>query len=253
MSALHQSCKYLCWSPDHRCTLSYKLLKDLVFHLSFPCFYALWSPWDLCPEVPWGNRWVVQPLLPTPTDHLPAPLLHLEQLRVRATAVSCRQMHMTDAWERPLGIRKCFRHLFANCCHKLVVSNVWISFLCCTWGKEGKSRDTWFVLEFSVTVSHWVHYPTCIFSNAGDPVQVPFRTQPSIWGNFIQLHIDLIHRLPSADNPTTQWYHVLSLGGLTLLSPEGRSMFIFCLNNTILNFVFDTNFKLTEKVQWYFH
>ena len=24
----------------------------------------------------------------------------------------------TDAWERPLGIRSCFRHLFANCCHK---------------------------------------------------------------------------------------------------------------------------------------
>lgn len=112
-----------------------------------------------------------------------APLLHLEQLRVRATAAGCDRS--SDRWEGPVGLRTRFRHLFANCCHKLVVSNVCISFLCCTWGKEGKSRDTWFVLEFAVTVSHWVHYPTCVFSNAGDPVQVPFWTQPSVWGPFI--------------------------------------------------------------------
>ena len=93
---------------------------------------------------------------------------------------------------------------------EIVSVSVWISFRCCTWGKEGKSRDTWFVLEFSVAVSHWVHYPTCIFSNAGDPVQVPFWTQPSVWGPFVQLHIDFVHCLPSADNLTTQWYHVLS-------------------------------------------
>ena len=41
---------------------------------------------------------MMQPLLPTLTDHLPAPLLHPEWLRVQATAGSCRQMRGKDHW-----------------------------------------------------------------------------------------------------------------------------------------------------------
>ena len=76
----------------------------------------------------------MQPLLPTLTDHLPAPLLHPEWLRVQATAVSCRQMRGEDHWAS---------EIVSVTCLPTVAINKWSQmseFLFCVvhGGKKGK-------------------------------------------------------------------------------------------------------------------
>ena len=88
---------------------------------------------------------------------------------------------------------------------------------------------------------------------------MPFQTQPGVWGPFIQLPSDSTHHDLSKGTPMTCLQHILSLDGLTRPSQEAEvcsSHYILQHNTfckTLFNFFFESNFKLTEKLQWYIH
>lgn len=116
----------------------------------------------------------------TPTHYLLQPSYSKHMLTL---VINCELQKKLILWKRPLVIRDCFLHLFANCCHNAMVPKVTESLFCVIHRtkNEGKKNQKCLVAaEISITVSHAVHCPTCAFHIAENPVQVSFQSQPGV-------------------------------------------------------------------------